>query len=153
MCDLFRSPGYLLFSKWTISQRTVSVRAKPVSGRYLFTLSKPLKQTFLRKGGQNYYRGWTSTRLCEKLHISCISSSPVRHPIKGALKNVFSKAAAKVSDRFRSTKNFQHFNNFCGIAPRRSPEAGRKGREIFNISKSSFKKIFSVRCQLPKSSS
>ena len=50
MFDLFRSQGHLLFSKWTISQRTVSVRAEARFRSMFLAFSNPLFADVSAKG-------------------------------------------------------------------------------------------------------
>jgi len=88
----------LLFSDWTIGQRTLSVAGlKPVPKSVVQRLRVQANWCVLRKGWQKYYSFFFSNKHCEKnFHQACLVSHSTTLPLRGASKNVFPKAAANV---------------------------------------------------------
>ena len=122
---IFRSQGHLLFSKWTISQRTVSVRAEALFRSLFVSLPAPLvfadvpaiwvgKITTSDPYSQALVKTFTL--------LAFLLSLPT--PQRGPSKNFPSKRAAKVRIVSQPPNSFQSFRLLSEVLPGRSPEAG-----------------------------
>ena len=93
---ILRSHGHLLFSIWTISQRTVSEEAE-ASSDHVQTFKHPriLRERFRVWDGKSRFFQLTCKGLLKFLFTEPIEPTTTTS-FEGALKNVFPKAAANV---------------------------------------------------------
>ena len=104
-----RTQGHLLFSEWTISQRTLSVEAE-ASFRSCSVVQAPLvRVTLSERDGKSSALFDTCKRLLKNPFSTTLPSPKITLPCRGRFKERFPKAAAKVRGFSSSPNNRARF--------------------------------------------